>query len=53
MTEFQTIRKTDASIDLSTIEAPPAPLGGLDLTGTDEGKKLRPCIGSACGLPFV
>ena len=41
-------QKTDASTDLSAIEAPPAPWGAGFLMGTDEGKKLRPCIGSAC-----
>jgi hypothetical protein len=44
----QSDQETDASTDLSAIEAPPAPLGAGFLTGTDEGKKLRPRIGSSC-----
>src|SRR5262249_8132790 len=40
-------RKTDAPTGLvPPIEAPSAPFGGLDFVDADEGKKLRPRLGS-------
>jgi hypothetical protein len=43
------VPKTDAPIDLSTIEAPSAPLGGwIILMDADKGKGLRPRLGSIC-----